>query len=129
MVRGKLAVRPLIGRQPRSDVFVTDFECHLQNGTTEEDRSYGIAVDSDDTVVLTAYTAGGWGSSSSGEFDFAAVKLDENGVELWRWQVTQLDWCYGRGATPILTSTCWPLGRVTLYLTRYLIWKYFVSAT
>ena len=47
------------------------------------------AVGDDDSVVLAGYTAGNWSGVHSGEFesDFAAVKLDAEGKELWRWQV------------------------------------------
>lgn len=58
-----------------------------QGGTGEEDRAYGVFADDDESVVLTGFTDGAWSDVSSGETDFAAVKLDGNGTELWRWQV------------------------------------------
>lgn len=56
----------------------------------------GIVAGDDGSVVLAGYTLGVWGFESSGDADFAAVKLDENGIEVWRWQVIRLlcaDYC------------------------------------
>ena len=55
-----------------------------QNGTPEEDRIYGIFIDDDDSVVLAGTTEGTWANVSRGDHDFAVVKLDQNGAELWR---------------------------------------------
>lgn len=42
----------------------------------------------DGSVVCTGVSRGLWGNSNPGGSDFAAAKLDENGTEVWRWQVT-----------------------------------------
>ncbi|CAN0511294.1 unnamed protein product, partial [Scytosiphon promiscuus] len=57
-----------------------------QGGTEEQDRLYGAVPGNDGSVVLIGYTFGVWSVESSGGADFAAVKLDENGFVLWRWQ-------------------------------------------
>ena len=44
----------------------------------------------DGSVFITGHTSGVWSIRSSGGADFAAIKLDEHGVEVWRWQVTQV---------------------------------------
>lgn len=36
---------------------------------------------------MAGHTAGDWDEVNAGEEDFAAVKLDQDGLELWRWQV------------------------------------------
>lgn len=45
------------------------------------------AAGDDGSFVLAGYTDGEWRDSFDDSFDFAAVKLDANGTELWRWQV------------------------------------------
>ena len=71
----------------------------------EEDRAYGIFADDDESVVLTGHTNGLWSIASSGATDWAAVKLDENGNELWRWQVTQLSRMCLYARTHLLSKT------------------------
>lgn len=58
-----------------------------QRGTSVDDSFSSVAVASDGAVVLAGETSGGWSGAASGGVDFAAVKLDEDGVEVWRWQV------------------------------------------
>lgn len=58
-----------------------------QEGTSENDNLYGVAVDQDGSAVFTGLSAGEWDGVSSGDQDFVAVKIDRNGEELWRWQV------------------------------------------
>lgn len=41
----------------------------------------------DGSLLLSGYTTGDWGGESAGLADFAAVKLDSNSNEDWRWQV------------------------------------------
>lgn len=42
----------------------------------------------DGSVVLAGVTTGTWSDSYiGGTYDFAAVKLDSSGDEVWRWQV------------------------------------------
>lgn len=38
-------------------------------------------------MVLAGWTDGDWFGERVGINDFAAVALDEDGAELWRWQV------------------------------------------
>ena len=46
----------------------------------------------DGSVVLAGMTSGGWNGTNGGErWDFAAVKLDATGREVWRWQVRARD--------------------------------------
>ncbi|CAN0100846.1 unnamed protein product, partial [Sphacelaria rigidula] len=55
-------------------------------GTTAEDYFTSVAVGRDGNVVMAGHTAGDWDEVNAGEEDFAAVKLDQDGLELWRWQ-------------------------------------------
>lgn len=43
----------------------------------------------DGSVVLVGHTSGNWAGENSGKHDFAATKVDRDGVELWRWQVSR----------------------------------------
>lgn len=40
------------------------------------------------SVVLAGSTLGDWSGATAGNIDFAAVKLDSEGAEVWRWQVS-----------------------------------------
>lgn len=42
----------------------------------------------DDSVVLVGDTFGDWAAINIGAGDVAAVKIDSEGQELWRWQVS-----------------------------------------
>lgn len=68
-----------------------------QNGTEGNDVFKGAAAESDGSVVLVGSTNGSWGSPNDGSYVFAAVKLDVNGSEAWRWQVSRK---FLAGATP-----------------------------
>lgn len=47
-----------------------------------------VAIGEDGSVVLAGKTSGHWAGEADGmTFDFAAVKLDADGREMWRWQV------------------------------------------
>ena len=59
-----------------------------QNGTGEEDLFHAATSSDSDSVVLAGYTFGNWDDEAKGG-DFAAVKLDSQGTELWRWQVRE----------------------------------------
>lgn len=64
--------------------------CYLfrsQGGTAADDVAKSVALGVDNSIVLGGYTAGNWDGPNAGLNDFAAVKLDANGTELWRWQV------------------------------------------
>lgn len=37
--------------------------------------------------MLAGSTLGDWSGTNAGNIDFAAVKLDSDGAEVWRWQV------------------------------------------
>lgn len=51
---------------------------------------YGAADAHDGSIVLAGATGGSWkGTHAGGANDFAAVKLDADGGEVWRWQVTR----------------------------------------
>lgn len=43
----------------------------------------------DASVVLAGATRGNWAMMNAGGDDFAAVKLDGDGLELWRWQASR----------------------------------------
>lgn len=59
-----------------------------QDGTIASDELKAAAATGDGSVVLAGYTCGEWSGDLTGEeCDFAAVKLDANGTEVWRWQV------------------------------------------
>lgn len=60
-----------------------------QDGTSETEFMQTAVVGDDDSVVLAGHTYGNWSGLRSEEFgaDFAVVKLDADGNELWRWQV------------------------------------------
>lgn len=45
------------------------------------------AARADGSIVLAGYTTGDWDGAAAGITDFAAVAVDEDGEELWRWQV------------------------------------------
>lgn len=58
-----------------------------QNGTTGNDNVNDVAIGTDGSVFLAGETTGDWGSVNEGRSDFALVKLDAGGNEIWRWQV------------------------------------------
>lgn len=49
-------------------------------------RSVAISRE-DDSIVLAGYTSGAWADTNKGPNDFAAIKLDSDGNEIWKWQV------------------------------------------
>ncbi|CAN0213505.1 unnamed protein product [Ascophyllum nodosum] len=57
-----------------------------QDGTDELDQFWAIAAAGNGSVVLAGFTYGNWSGTSAGFSDFAAVKLDSTGTEVWRWQ-------------------------------------------
>lgn len=63
------------------------YSSHLQGGTLGDDVFVHAAAGDDGSFVLAGWTNGLWSDSFDDSFDFAAVKLDTNGNELWRWQV------------------------------------------
>ena len=67
----------------------------MQNGTIANEEILTAAVGGDKSVVMAGYSHGTWSGAGAGDAwaggdkdaDFAAVKLDADGKELWRWQV------------------------------------------
>ena len=65
--------------------------------------------------MLAGETYGNWGSDNAGAADYAAVKLDSGGVEVWRYQVRRgspglrcesISWrAIGRAKVPLRTLT------------------------
>lgn len=49
--------------------------------------SFASAARADGSIVLAGWTDGDWEGELVGTLDFAALALDEDGAELWRWQV------------------------------------------
>lgn len=60
-----------------------------QNGTPSADEFYGVLEGHDESIVFTGFTAGLWSVTSNGLRDMAAVSVNANATELWRWQVIQ----------------------------------------
>lgn len=59
-----------------------------QDGTDLYDLLYAVSATEDGSFVLAGKTTGVLsGLASAGGVDFAAVKLDADGNEIWRWQV------------------------------------------
>ena len=63
-----------------------------QSGTTGDGGAYGLqaTVRGNGSVVVGGHTYGSFATDFVGEdgaTDFIAVALDEDGNELWRWQV------------------------------------------
>lgn len=74
-------------------VLLTAYSPLFQEGTSDSGGVYvfGAAARADGSVVLCGGTFGSFASDSSsveaGSSDFLALALDEDGNELWRWQV------------------------------------------
>lgn len=47
------------------------------------------AIGPDGSIYLGGATWGPWATVHAGQSDFAAVKLDPEGNEVWRWQVSE----------------------------------------
>ncbi|CAM9731332.1 unnamed protein product [Ectocarpus fasciculatus] len=62
------------------------YSWHWQDGTSDEDNLNDAVVNADGSVVLAGSTEGDWAGTNAGLGDFAAVKLDESGTVLWKWQ-------------------------------------------
>lgn len=48
----------------------------------------GMTMAEDGSMVLVGYTYGAWDGVNAGETDLAALRLDTNGTEIWRYQVS-----------------------------------------
>lgn len=71
---------------------------YTQDGTNAYDALKDCVVESDGSVYMVGNTQGEWAKAHSGDSDFAAVKLDEDGRELWRWQVSRMGEMLTRGS-------------------------------
>lgn len=58
-----------------------------QDGTEAFDSISAAVIGDDASVVLAGYSSGNWSGIAPGRAEVAAVKLDANANELWRWQV------------------------------------------
>lgn len=59
-----------------------------QNGTPNADAWYAVISSTDGSTVLAGFTEGNWEGETNGNRDFAAVSLDADGKEMWRYQVS-----------------------------------------
>lgn len=66
-----------------------------------------VAIGMDGSVFLAGSTGGGYGVANAGLTDFAVVKLDAEGNEIWRWQVRLSMRLYAdRMTIPVENSDC-----------------------
>lgn len=65
-----------------------------QGDSGDYDHGLAVAIADDESIVLAGTTHGSWGSNNAGTSDFAAVKLNSTGQEVWRWQASPS--CGGR---------------------------------
>lgn len=61
-----------------------------QDGTESDDTFTSAVVGEDGLAILSGTSDGDWGGISKGDTDFAAIQIDRDGGELWRWQVRPL---------------------------------------
>lgn len=66
--------------------------CSRQNGTDDRDEFEAAASSDNNSVIMAGYTKGSWSrvKQNNGTLDPAAVKIDADGTEVWRWQVRGL---------------------------------------
>lgn len=84
---------------PQSLLLHLDSIFSSQDGTVDHDWANAVAVAEDGSAVLAGASRGDFmgrrtgssdSSTSSSQWlggDFAAIKLDSEGAEVWRWQV------------------------------------------
>lgn len=60
----------------------------LQDGTGGYDQWLGMLANVDGPVILAGVSWGPGGNANAAEGYVSALKLDENGSQVWRWQVT-----------------------------------------
>lgn len=61
-----------------------------QDGSDYNDEFFAAAIGNDGSVVMAGYTEGNWSTTNAGDLgtrDFAAAKIDADGVLIWKWQV------------------------------------------
>ncbi|CAM9618697.1 unnamed protein product [Discosporangium mesarthrocarpum] len=73
-----------------------------QGGTSDLDIFRAVTTGTDGSIYLGGYTKGDWSGVNSGLSDFAAVKLDADGMAVWRWQAHMGP--SSSGATPVETG-------------------------
>ena len=77
----------------RSDAFLTKFDSSgnelwgKQIGTSGNDRSHSVAVDSAGNVYISGSTAGDLEGTNAGNYDAYLTKFDSSGNELWGKQI------------------------------------------
>lgn len=59
-----------------------------QDGTSSDDEFNAAIAVPDGSIILAGYTRGRWETTDEGNQDFAAVSLDADGKEMWRYQVS-----------------------------------------
>ena len=95
----------------------------VQNGTGEYEECFTMAAAGKGPVVLAGKTKGNWSGTSAGHTDFAAVKLDANGTEVWRWQVSHAVYL-AREVVPIILMTALTICFVQLSMLKTCIERY-----
>lgn len=60
----------------------------MQSDSSTDNAVRSIVVMGDGSVVLGGDTGGAWASTPIGSRDLAAAKVDSDGQEVWRWQVS-----------------------------------------
>ena len=72
--------------QPLSDKTFPSFVV-LQDGTEESDHIYAAAGADDGSVIIAGRTWGSYEDVNAGYRDFVAMKFDDDGNIIWKWQV------------------------------------------
>ena len=92
-----------------------------QDGTVGYDYAFDVAMANDGAVVIASKSNGDFvdvGASASGYstfasiadgYNFVAVKLDSEGAEVWRWQVSRSHPKYANLAVYERPHVCWLL--------------------
>lgn len=62
--------------------------CPCQDGTSSNDSFEAVALMEDGSFILTGYSEGSWNGANKGAADFVALKIDSDGKEIWKWQVS-----------------------------------------
>lgn len=76
-----------------------------QNGTTEGETVFDVAIGIDGSIFLAGDTVGSWSGVNAGDLDFLVVKLDDDGKEMWRWQVRLKTCLYANRITRFLITS------------------------
>lgn len=87
------------------DAFLTKYDASgnlvwtRQTGSTQTDRSVGVALDSAGNAYLTGYTTGDVGAPNAGLGDMFLTKYDAAGNHVWDRQLGSPTWDYGESVT------------------------------